>query len=78
MTRAVLKSGTGYSDTLIANIRSFHHAMKTEKRLKGVEERLGKIEKKEKSRKEKESRIRKGDKEAEKDVILKKRMVCVG
>ncbi|RZB36195.1 MAG: hypothetical protein SRB2_02460 [Desulfobacteraceae bacterium Eth-SRB2] len=54
------------------------HAMKTEKRLKGFEERLGKIEEKEKSHKEKESRIRKGDNDAEKDTILKKRMVCVG
>ncbi len=75
IVKEVFKSGTGYSEILIANIRLFHHSMKTEKQF---EERLGKIEKKEKSRKEKESRIRKGDNEAEKDTILKKRMVCVG
>jgi len=75
MVKEVLKSGTGYSETLIANIRLFHHSMKTEKQF---EERLGKIEEKEKSRKEKPSRIREGDNEAERDTILKKRVACVG
>jgi hypothetical protein len=75
MAKEVFKSDTGYSDALTTNIRLFHYAIITEKQF---EERLGKIEKKEKSRKERESRIRKGDNEAEKDTILKKRMVCVG
>jgi len=76
MARAVLQSGTAYSDTLIANIRLSHHAMETEKRLKGVEERLGKIEEKEQPSKEKPPRIRKGDNEAERETILKKRVAC--
>ena len=78
MTRTVLEPGTAYSDTLISNIRMSHHAMKTKKRLNGFEERLGKIEEKEKSRKEKASRIREGDNEAERGTILKKRVACVG
>jgi len=76
MTRAVLESGTAYSDTLITNIRLSHHAMETEKRLKGFEKRLGKIEKTEKILKEKAARIREGDDEAERDAILKKRVAC--
>ena len=76
MARVVLESGTAYSDTLIANIRLSHHAMETEKRLKGIEKRLGKIEK-DKSCQEKLPRIRKGDNEAERDTILKNRVACV-
>jgi hypothetical protein len=78
MARAVLESGTAYSDTLIANIRLSHHAMESEKRLKRIEGRLGKLEETKKILKEKAARIREGDNEAEKDTILKKRMVCVG
>ena len=70
--KKVFKSGTGYSEILIANIRLLHHAMKTERRLNGFEERLGKIEK-DKSCQEKPPQIRKGDNEAERDKILKKR-----
>ena len=77
MTRAVLESGTAYSDTLTANIRLSHHAMETEKRLKGVEKRLGKIEK-DKSCQDKVPRIRESDNEAERDTILKERVACVG
>jgi len=40
-------------------------------------QRLGKIEETEKILKEKASRIREGDKEAEREAILKKRMVFV-
>jgi len=40
------------------------------------EERLGKIEKKEKLPKKNPPRIRKGDNEAERDTILKKRVEC--
>lgn len=45
MTREILKSGTDYSASLAANIRSFHHAIKTEKRLLTVESRLEVVEK---------------------------------
>jgi len=76
MTRAVLESGTAYSDTLIANIRLSHHAMESEKRLKGIEGRLGKLEKTKKILKEKATRIREGDNEAEKGAILEKRVAC--
>ena len=76
MTRVVLESGSAYSDTLIANIRLSHHAMESEKRLKGVEKRLGKLEETKKILKEKAARIRKDDNEAEKGTILKKRVAC--
>lgn len=37
MTNEILKSKTGYSVSLSANIRSFHRAMNTEKRLDRIE-----------------------------------------
>lgn len=40
MTREILKSGTDYSASLAANIRSFHHAIKTETRLNKMEGEL--------------------------------------
>lgn len=45
MTREILKSYTDYSASLAANIRSFHHAIRTEKRLLIVESRLEVVEK---------------------------------
>jgi hypothetical protein len=44
----------------------------------GLEERLGKIEEKGKSRKEKPPQIREGDNEAKREEILKQRVACVG
>lgn len=40
MTRTVLESGTEFSDSLAANIRSFFHSVQMEKRLSDVESRL--------------------------------------
>ena len=45
MTREILKSDTDYSASLAANIRSFHRAIETEKRLQIMESRLGVVEK---------------------------------
>ncbi len=40
MTREILKSDTDYSVSLAANIRSFHHAIKTENRLNGMDKTI--------------------------------------
>lgn len=45
MTRQVLKSKTGYADSLCANVRSFYTAIETEKRLSSVEKRMEIMEK---------------------------------
>ncbi len=45
MTREILKSSTDYSASLAANVRSFYHAIKTEKRLNKMESRLESFEK---------------------------------
>ncbi|MBU1161754.1 MAG: hypothetical protein KKF96_04270 [Proteobacteria bacterium] len=45
LTREILKSGTGYSDSLAANIRSFHNAVKTEKRLNKMESEVAELKK---------------------------------
>lgn len=44
MTREILKSDSDYSSSLAANVRSFHQAIKTEKRLQKMETRLSDIE----------------------------------
>lgn len=43
MTWEIIKSNTGYAHSLAANIRSFHHAMKTEKRMSDFESELSLI-----------------------------------
>ena len=45
MTRKILKSSTDYSASLAANVRSFYHAIKTEKQLGIIESRLEILEK---------------------------------
>jgi len=40
MTRAVIKSDTGYARSLKANIRSFHDAVETQSRLDKLEQRI--------------------------------------
>jgi len=69
MTRAVIKSGTGYSHSLAANIHSFYKAVQNEKRFNGIEERLDNIEQKIKQTND----IRTGDDQALRGEILKKR-----
>ena len=68
MTIEILKSGTEYSASLAANIRSFHRAIKTEERL---EERILKIE----DNLKQADRIREGNNVVEKGDILKKRVM---
>jgi len=71
MTREILKSGTEYSVSLAANVRSFHNAIKTEKRLNKMEEKILKMDDKFKQA----DRIRNEDSEVEKSTILKKRVM---
>ena len=69
MTRDVLKSDTDYSASLAANIRSFHHAIKTESRLNGLENEIQHIKKSLKQA----DRIRNNDQDNSRGEILKKR-----
>jgi len=69
MTRDVLKSDTDYSASLAANIRSFHHAIKTENRLNGLENEIQHIKKSLKQA----DRIRNNDQDNSRGEILKKR-----
>lgn len=69
-TRRVLKSGNQVAfDALERNIRYFDHAIKTEKRLKNIEEKILRMEDGEKQ----ESQIRGNGSNVEKGKILKKR-----
>ena len=61
MTREILKSGTDYSASLAANVRSFHHAIKTENRLNKIEDKILKMGDKIKQT----DKIREGDSEVE-------------
>lgn len=45
MTRTILKSETEYSHSLSANIRSFHHSVETDQRLKKMEDEISEIKK---------------------------------
>ncbi len=71
MTREILKSDTDYSASLAANVRSFHHAIKTENRLNGVESRMATLEQHLKQSK----KIRKEDPPTEKEEFIKKRVM---
>ena len=81
----VLKSKTDYSASLAANIRSFHHAIKTETRLNGMDNNMTEIKKimgelaeKNKNieaRLRQSDRIRNNDQETQRGEILKKRAI---
>jgi transcriptional regulator with XRE-family HTH domain len=70
-TIEVLKSNTGYTASLSANIKSFHQAIKTENRLNGVESRLADLEQSRDRLKE----IREKDPPEEKEDLIKKRAI---
>jgi transcriptional regulator with XRE-family HTH domain len=70
MAREVLASKTHYAASLEANIRSFHDALETKRRLDDHEARLAMIEK---AKAEKEDRIRAGDPLEKKEEFLRKR-----
>jgi transcriptional regulator with XRE-family HTH domain len=69
MTREILKSDTDYSASLAANIRSFHHAIRTAKRINGMESRLATLE----AERKKSNQVRKEDTPIEKEEFIKKR-----
>jgi len=71
MTREILKSDTDYSASLAANVRSFHHAITTAKRMNGMESRLADLEQHLRQSK----KIRKEDPPAEKEEFIKKRVM---
>jgi transcriptional regulator with XRE-family HTH domain len=73
MTRAIIKSGTGYSHSLAANIRSFYQAMQTEQCLSDFNDRLCRLEEERELSREKESMVRETDDKALRGEILKKR-----
>lgn len=68
-TVEILKSGTDYSASLSANIRSFHRAIKTENRLDTLEAEMKSV----KNGIKKSNQIRGEDPPEEKDRFLKKR-----
>ena len=70
MTREIINSETNYSFSLKANIRSFHHAMRTEEKYNNIERRIARIEN---GRNGPSGRIREGDPPASKEEQLKKR-----
>ena len=69
LAKEVLKSGTDYSSSLTANIRSFHHAIRTERLVNNLVSRVGALE----ARLKKSEKIRKEDPSEEKERFLKKR-----
>ena len=69
LTKEVLKSGTDYSSSLTANIRSFYHAIRTERLVNNLLSRVGALE----ARLKKSEKIRKEDPSEEKERFLKKR-----
>jgi transcriptional regulator with XRE-family HTH domain len=83
LTREILKSGTGYSDSLAANIRSFYSAVKTERRLNKMEDEMGALknqvsglaERTERRLAEKDDKIRHYDPPEKKKELLEMR-VC--
>lgn len=71
MTREVLNSDTDYSASLAANIRSFHHAITTTKRMNGMESRLATLE----QHLRQSEKIRKEDPPIEKEEFTKRRVM---
>lgn len=71
LTKEVLKSGTDYSSSLTANIRSFHRAIRTERLMNGIVSRVGALEAERKI----SNQIRKDDPPKEKESFLKKRVM---
>ena len=69
LTREILKSGTGYSDSLSANIHSFYSAVITEMRLNKIEDEVAELKnvcpvlagRTERQHAEKDDRIREND-----------------
>jgi len=86
LTREILKSGTGYSDSLAANIRSFHNAIKTGKRLNKMESEVAELtnmcsglaERTERQHAEKDNRIRKNDPPEKKEELTNMRATSTG
>lgn len=71
MTIEILKSNTEYSASLAANVRSFHRAIKTEKRVDRMENEILKM----KDNFKQADQIRSGNHKSEKGEILKKRVM---
>jgi len=86
LTREILKSGTGYSDSLAANIRSFHSSVKTEKRLNKMEGEVAELknmcsglaDRTERRHTEKDDRIRENDPPEEKEELINMRATSTG
>ncbi len=72
MTRQIVKSDTNYGFSLVANIRSFHQAMISERRFNDLEKRIARIEERTDQSKKKAS-IRKTDPSDQKEDIIKRR-----
>ena len=68
-TKEILKSGTDYSASLSANIRSFHHAVKMEKEVSGLKSRMSALE----THFKKSEEIRKEDPPEKKEAFIKRR-----
>ena len=74
MARWVLSSGTGYSVSLAANIRSFHCAVQTETRLNKIEENMADLNSQVAALTvAQKDRIRNGDPPEKKDDLIKMR-----
>ncbi len=86
LTREILKSGTGYSECLAANIRSFHNAVKTERRLNKMESEVaelknmcsGLVERTERRHAEQDERIRENDPTEKKEELINMRATSTG
>jgi Bacteriophage CI repressor helix-turn-helix domain len=86
ITREILQSGTGYSESLAANIRSFRIAVITEKRLNKMESEVAELknmcsglaDRTERRHIEKDDRIRKNDHPEEKEEFIKMRATSTG
>ena len=86
MAREILQLGSGYSDSLAANIRSFHNAIKTEKRLNKMESEVAELKNMcsgltkhtEKQHTEKDDRIREDDSPEKKEELINMRATSTG
>ena len=86
LTREILQSGTGYSDCLVANIRSFHNSVMTEKRLNKIEGEIAELknmcsrppEGTERQLTEKEDKIREADPPEKKEEFINMRATSTG
>jgi len=86
LTREILKSGTGYSDSLAANIRSFYSAVKTERRLNKIEGEVAELknmcsglaDRTERRHADKDDRIRENDPLEKKEELINMRATSTG